>query len=730
VVDAGGFSQVNLSVHAFDGWTYSGYSNTTNDDGQATFVLPNGNFRFRVDMPGRQFWSGETNHCTVPECTTVTVTVPYTVTVTVEDANDNPRPDVMVWVYDENTITSFYNLTDAQGQAWIYVPEGEYRFKTIADGVTYWSGPANHCTVPGCASASIELPAAVTVTSQHGGVPDAGMRVFAFSGDAYTGYYSDTNADGQATILLPPGQYRFRGDIGGQEFWSGSENHCTIPVCISASISTTTVTVTISNAVGHPEIGWSVQAYDGETPVGAARTTDGNGKVTLWLTSGSYRFRAERYAAVFWSAETNHCAVPSCTEVNMTSPAYPVTVTSQHGGIPDAGMRVFAFSGDEYTLYYGDTNVDGQVTILMPPGEYRFRGDIGGQEFWSGSENHCTVPDCTSAGISTTTVVVTITNAAGHPEIGWSVQVYDGETPVGPSRTTDGNGKVTLWLTTGSYRFRAARYAAVFWSGETNHCDVPSCSEVNMVSPSYPLTVTSQHGDLPDAGMRVFAFNGNTYTGYYGDTNADGQVTLLLPPGEYRFRGDIGGQEFWSGTENHCTVPDCTSASISTTTVTLTIANSAGHPEIGWSVQAYNGETSVGPSRTTDGNGKVTLWLTAGSYRFWAARYAAVFWSDETNHCAVPTCTEVEMTSPSTPVVVTALNTDIPVSGMRVFAFSGDAYTGYYGDTNGDGQVTLLLPPGQYRFRGDVGGQQYWSGSENHCRLPDCTSAVIDISGP
>ncbi len=414
----------------------------------------------------------------------------------------------------------------------------------------------------------------------------------------------------------------------------------------------------------------------------------------------------------------------------MTSPAYPVTVTSQHAGVPDAGMRVFAFSGDEYTLYYGDTNADGQVTLLLPPGSYRFRGDIGGQEFWSGSENHCTVPDCTSAGISTSVVTVTIANIAGHPEIGWSVQAYDGEIPVGPSRTTNGNGKVTLWLTDGSYRFRAARYDAVFWSDEANHCDVPSCTEVSLTSPSYPVIVTSQHGGVPDAGMRVFAFNGATYTGYYGDTNTDGQVTLLLPPGEYRFRGDIGGQEYWSGSENHCTVPDCTSVGINTTMVTLIIANEAGHLEIGWSVQAYDGEIPVGPSRTTDGNGMVMLWLDSGSYRFRAARYDAVFWSDEVNHCDIPSCVEVMMTSPSYPVVVTALNGSVPAAGMRVFAFSGDEYTLYYGDTNTDGQVTILLPPGEYRFRGDVGGQQYWSGSENHCTVPDCTSAVIDFSGP
>ncbi len=32
---------------------------------------------------------------------------------------------------------------------------GSYRFRTLADGTNYWSGDANHCTVPGCSSAWI-----------------------------------------------------------------------------------------------------------------------------------------------------------------------------------------------------------------------------------------------------------------------------------------------------------------------------------------------------------------------------------------------------------------------------------------------------------------------------------------------------------------------------------------------------------------------------------------------
>ena len=33
------------------------------------YILPEGNYRFRADLNGTQFWSGKSNHCAVPGCT-------------------------------------------------------------------------------------------------------------------------------------------------------------------------------------------------------------------------------------------------------------------------------------------------------------------------------------------------------------------------------------------------------------------------------------------------------------------------------------------------------------------------------------------------------------------------------------------------------------------------------------------------------------------------------------
>jgi hypothetical protein len=73
------------------------------------------------------------------------------------------------------------------------------------------------------------------------------------------------------------------------------------------------------------------------------------------------------------------------------------------------------------------------------------------------------------------------------------------------------------------------------------------------------LTVLDTSGS-PVAGLNAYAFNGTTYTGISGLTDAARQVTFTLSAGSYRFRADRNGTQFWSGSGNHCTTPGCETA--------------------------------------------------------------------------------------------------------------------------------------------------------------------------
>jgi len=52
--------------------------------------------------------------------------------------------------------------------------------------------------------------------------------------------------------------------------------------------------------------------------------------------------------------------------------------------------------------------------MTLPQGGYRFRADKNGEQYWSGEVNHCAVPGCAGAAITTTIpVVVTVEDGAG-----------------------------------------------------------------------------------------------------------------------------------------------------------------------------------------------------------------------------------------------------------------------------------------------------------------------------
>ena len=120
------------------------------------------------------------------------------------------------------------------------LPQGDYRFRSDLNGTQFWSGAGDHCTLPGCESAAITvtIPLIVLITDTDV-QPQAGLPVYVFTGDTYSGYHAETDANGEATFTLPQGDYRFRSDLNGTQFWSGPDDHCTLPGCTAAAVTVT-----------------------------------------------------------------------------------------------------------------------------------------------------------------------------------------------------------------------------------------------------------------------------------------------------------------------------------------------------------------------------------------------------------------------------------------------------------------------------------------------------------
>ena len=65
-------------MRAFEGWTATPHGGVTDASGQIRLTLPAGSYRFRAMRDGIPTWSGPTDHCVMPACTSVEIRVPDT----------------------------------------------------------------------------------------------------------------------------------------------------------------------------------------------------------------------------------------------------------------------------------------------------------------------------------------------------------------------------------------------------------------------------------------------------------------------------------------------------------------------------------------------------------------------------------------------------------------------------------------------------------------------------
>jgi RHS repeat-associated protein len=700
VQDTDGGAKAGIKVYAFNGTTYTNYSGTTDVNGQATFTLPQGSYRFRADLNGTQFWSGAQNHCDVPGCTDATVTVTNSVLVNVLDTDGAAKAGIKVYAFNGTTYTNYSGTTAVNGQATFTLPQGSYHFRADLNGTQFWSDPSpssgqNNCAIPSCSSATVTVTKPLTVTVQDtDGVIKSGIKVYAFNGTTYTNYSGTTDVNGQATFTLPQGSYRFRADLNGTQFWSGDQNHCDLPGCTNAVVTVTNgVLVTVQDTDGAAKAGIKVYAFNGTTYTNYSGTTDANGQATFTLPQGSYRFRADLNGTQFWSGASNHCNIPTCGSAAVTL-TKPLTVTVQDtNGVAKSGIKVYAFNGATYTNYSGTTDANGQATFTLPQGSYRFRADLNGTQFWSGAQNHCDLPGCANAAVTVTNgVLVTVQDTDGAAKAGIKVYAFNGATYTNYSGTTNANGQTTFTLPQGNYRFRADLNGAQFWSNTQNDCSVPSCGTAT-VTVTKPLTVTVLDTDsTAKAGIKVYAFNGATYTNYSGTTDANGQATFTLPQGSYRFRADLNGTQFWSGASNHCPLPGCESANVVVTIpLTVSVQTADGTVQAGIKVYAFNGATYTNYSGTTNASGQAVFTLPQGDYRFRADYSGAQYWSGASNHSTLPGCTTVTVT-----VGPQATNTPTPAASPTLTASPTETSTptplAYLPNPNGYFEASLKLP--------------------------------------
>ncbi|CAB1062259.1 Unclassified head protein [Olavius sp. associated proteobacterium Delta 1] len=523
--------------------------------------------------------------------------------------------------------------------------------------------------------------------------PLEGVRVYLFNeSGAYLGQNQMTDAAGLVGFSVSEGIYKLRADYRGYQFWS-ADTLVTSDIDIDLTIAHQDVTITVEgvNQGSNPLAGLPVYLFTAsDTYMNHSLVTDANGQVSFSLPGQPYKVRVDYLGQQFWSGEFSG----QDTIVSIPMADGEITVTGD--GLALAGVSVFVFS--ETGAYLGltaDTDSNGIVRFALPAGNYNFRADYQGSQYWSqvqmllaGQNN----PVALSTGGGTFSL--TVSKGPGEPLAGIQCFVFNEDSSyLGISGSSDANGNVNFELADGIYKFRVDYQGYQCWTGLY---DVPSdlSGDYVIAHQDVLITVAGVYQGPPDpiAGLPVYLFTASdTYMNQSLVTDANGQVSFSLPGQPYKVRVDYLGQQFWSG--------EITGQN---TTVTIQQGMAAIHVHrIGTDVPGANvylfsqSNAYLSWYETTDASGMTQFLLPARSFNFRADRGGDQRWSDMVSIIA-DQVTSVDINLADYPPTVTLVADPeiIPTNGSTTLTWSSSdsdtvAIDQGIGNVEPSGSITL-----------------------------------------
>ncbi len=517
----------------------------------------------------------------------------------VTSAAGNVRlPGKVVQAYDANGVLRGNGSTDAAGMYTLTLPSGAYRllaYDPAGELATAFYGGADSFDstplaevrdgAPVQANFSLVLGGRITGTVSAGATAVPGAVVEAYNLSGTRRGFTTTNASGEYSLVLPPGDYKvFAYDANGIFAGEFHQN-------VRAFADATPVRVTAPNAAnlafalervarvtgfirdagtgaGLPAI--FVYAYTAAGARVAETTTDPAGAFRFELGPGQYRFVSGDPSRAYGPAY--YAGARSFTTANVVTltPGQQlagVTLLAERsalirGRVP-AGLTVVAYNLDGTQHNAAQADANGDYVLVVAPGDYKVAvidptGAYAAQ-FHVSTTSFLTAHEIVILGGQTLTGIDFSPPRAGRftggvrdaastqPLAGMVVVAYDTNgLPVGEA-TTASNGTYTLAVAPGQYRLLAfdiaLQYATAYAGGAVSYdATVPLSVAADVtVSADFTMrrgvrvsgTVRNQGGD-PISGVEIFAvdLSGNRVAA--ATTNA-GAFAMVLLPGTYRF---------------------------------------------------------------------------------------------------------------------------------------------------------------------------------------------------
>ncbi|MGD9158479.1 MAG: chitobiase/beta-hexosaminidase C-terminal domain-containing protein, partial [Desulfobacteraceae bacterium] len=703
----------NVRVYAFTGaGSYTGKNVTTSADGLGIFNPQDfaaGEYKFRIDYMGGQFWS---DTITMPEVMSVTVIIEEEDTEITVSTSTGTKEGVRVYLYTESgSYLSIYTNTDADGKVLFTLPTGRtFKFRADILGSQYWSDDS---TIAGGGTNYVPVNAGggiLTISlEKEAGIPLEGVKTYLFNtSGSYLNRTATADSYGTVQYDVPEGNYRIRADLLGNQFWS-SDTYVYENMNLLFEILHQNIIITAEGVYqGIQTPIDSVKVYlftQSGSYVNVNGTTDLNGDVIFNLPEAAFKVRVDYMGKQFWSDEFSW----QDTVVDIAMADAEVAVTGS--GLPAPGVRVYLFSSSGSYLNLNElTDSDGLVTFRLPADNFKFRADYQGSQFWSGVAS-LTANQVNDIDISVGGGAFNLTVLRNNidPLVGAKCYVFnEAGSYLNMNDVTNSEGQVSFDLADGTYKFRIDHLGYQFW---TDIVTVPDSLEVTkeIIHQDILATVNGVYqgaGD-PIDGIKVYLF---TPTGSYlnrnGTTDLNGDVIFSLPERPFKVRVDYMSEQFWS--DEFTWIDPLIEIPMADTEITVT---GSGLPMEGLPVYVYSAEGSyLNVNGATYSNGQIQFRLPGGTYNFRSDYQGSQFWSSEQDLIA-DQLNPVDIAVGGGLFNLTVLKNETePLTGVRCYVFSeSGSYLNLNDVTSSEGQVSFELAQGTYKFRVDYLGYQYWT---------------------
>lgn len=629
-----------------------------------------------------------------------------------------PISSVKIYLFTESGMyTGISGKTDENGIS-LFDPDditdGLYKFRIDWLGHKFWT---DTIALPETRLIEKNIPVETVLMDLSAAQQSvSGSRVYLFSETGtYLGVYQLTDDQGQVSFDLPVGVvYKFRADVLGSRYWTDPfqvEQGDTNDVSLDTGGGVLTATLQTDEQTPITDIKLYLFNPNGSY-LGKYQTTGEDGRVSFEVPRADYKIRADYLGYKFW---TDAITVEENTAADLTIPHKAIVVTisglyqQTYSPIPDIKAYLFSASGT-YLRQYSRTDNEGKIYLSLPDREYKLRADYIGQEFWSSEIKYSD----TDLNIPMAKSNVSVTGA-GLPEAGLKVYLFsDSGTYLKQNQTTGDTGRVDFEVPEGLYKFRADYQGSHFWSPVSSL----AAGVVNSIGISVgggEFTFTGLiNSNQPLSGVNTYVFSDdNTYTGLNARTDTEGKAFFDLADGDYYFRLDYMGTNYWS---DLIPVPAQLSHSLSIPHEILQITLSTRNEILSDNRIYLFSQTGkyLGLYKETDENGVVEFTLPVGlDVQFRADVLGHKIWSDAVTLTGDGTNYLDFDTGGGSIRINLKKDDDTPICDTKIYLFtSNDAYTGLSARSDANGSAYFEVPEAQFKFRADYLGYQFWKTYE------------------